>query len=255
MENIKPIIGILAEIDTELNARVQYTYVSAIEKSGGLPLLLPNVNETEALERFAYICDGFFFTGGADVNPLRYGEQPKAACGEIQLQRDELEFKVFEKVICTQKPILAICRGAQLVNVALGGTLYQDIPSEINTDISHRQSEPKTSPSHEVRVLDGTPLSELMNKERIKANSFHHQAVKTLGKGLEIMALANDDIIEAFYLSGQRYLRAYQWHPERLCDNDTHNRLIFDDFIKNCLCQNSSSDISQIRRIVHADQQ
>lgn len=228
------IIGILAEIDNDFNTRVQPPYIKAIELAGGLPVLLPYVSEDETIDSFISICDGFFFTGGADVDPKRYDERPKATCGEIQYNRDELEFKVLEKVLNTSKPILAICRGAQLVNVALGGTLYQDISSEIGTQISHRQSEPKFAPSHDVNVVENTPLYTLVGTQRMHANSFHHQAIKTFGQGLEIMALADDGVVEAAYLSGERYLRAYQWHPERLCENDNHNRLVFDDFIKAC---------------------
>lgn len=231
---MKPIIGILAEVDIECNTKVQSAYINAIEQSGGFPILLPYVKETDTIEGFVNLCDGFLFTGGADLAPQRYGEHPKATCGATECNRDELEFKVFQKVIGTSKPILAICRGTQLVNVALGGKLYQDIPSEIPTQISHRQCEPKFSPSHSIKVLQNTPLFNLMEKERISANSFHHQAIKTLGEGLKVMALADDDIIEAIYLTGERYLRAYQWHPERLCETDAHNRLIFDDFIKAC---------------------
>lgn len=230
---MRPIIGILAEVDNEAT-RVLHPYISAIEGSGGTPILLPYVKDGETIDRFVNICDGFFFTGGADIDPRHYREEASSACGELQEHRDELEFKVFQRAIDTSKPILAICRGAQLVNVALGGTLYQDIPSEIHTQISHRQTEPKFSPSHEVRALDNTPLREIMGRDRITANSFHHQAIKTLGEGLEIMAVSDDKIVEAVYLSGERYLRAYQWHPERLYEGNVYNRLIFDDFIKAC---------------------
>ena len=230
---MRPVIGVLVEIDNELVAKAQSTYTHAIEKAGGTPLVLPYVDD-EAIEHFVSICDGFFFTGGADVDPRRYGEAAKEGLGEIQEYRDEVEFKVFQKVIKNSAPILAICRGAQLVNVAFGGTLYQDIPSEIHTQISHRQSEPKFSTSHDVKVIPNTPLHEITGAERIKANSFHHQSIKTLGEGLEIMALADDGIIEAVYLSGKQYVRAYQWHPERLFDTDKQSRLIFEDFITFC---------------------
>ena len=195
---------------------------------------MPYVSDDSAIEAFVTLCDGFFFTGGADVSPTRYGEQPKPACGDIQYNRDELEYRVLEQALRTAKPILAVCRGAQLVNVAFGGTLYQDIPSEMDTSIPHRQSEPKFSPSHSVTVWENTPLRALTGRERIPANSFHHQAIKTLGTGLEIMATADDGIVEAVYLPQVRYLRAYQWHPERLYENDRYNRLIFEDFIKAC---------------------
>lgn len=115
--------------------------------------------------------------------------------------------------------------------MALGGTLYQDIPSEIKTTLPHRQTEPKDAPSHEVQLLDGAPLKALTGKNRIPANSFHHQAIKRLGEGLRVMAVADDGVIEAVYHTGDRYLRAYQWHPERLYDSDEDNRLLFDDFI------------------------
>ena len=231
---MRPIIGVFAEVDLEQNTKVQNTYIRAIEESGGIPILLPYVKDRDTMERFVNLCDGFFFTGGADIEPQRYGEQSKNTCGEIQYARDELEFAVFQIVNSTLKPIIAICRGAQLINVAFGGTLYQDILSETNTRISHRQIEPKNSPSHDVQILKNTPLFDLMKKTVMSANSFHHQAIKKLGEGLEIMAVSDDGIEEAVYLPGERYVRAYQWHPERLYEIDIYNRLIFDDFIKAC---------------------
>ena len=210
------------------------TYTHAIEKSGGTPILFPFASENETIDHFVDICDGFFFTGGADINPTRYGEEAGENIGKIQEYRDEFEFNVFQRVIKTSKPILGICRGAQLVNGALGGTLNQNIPSEVQTKILHRQSEPKFSHSHDVRIISNTPLYEMMKAERIKVNSFHHQAIKTLGDGLEIMAIADDGIIEAVYSSGRQYIRAYQWHPERLFETDTKNRIIFEDFIRVC---------------------
>ena len=235
---MRPIIGILAEIDGERNTKVQYTYVSAIEKAGGLPLLLPYVTDFESFGRFAKICDGFFFTGGADIEPRRYGEETKTYCGPVSYFRDEVEFKAFNEIIKTDKPILAVCRGAQLVNVALGGTLYQDIPSETDTPILHRQTADKDKPSHRVNILNDTPLFSLIGKEEMLANSFHHQAIKKLGEGLKVMATADDGIIEAVYHTEKSYLMAYQWHPERLCNNDLCNYLIFLDFIKACSKEN-----------------
>ena len=231
---MRPIIGVLAEIDNELSTMVQNPYIYAIERSGGIPILFPYVDDGETIEHLVDICDGFFFTGGADIAPKRYGEEVKDNIVDIQEHRDEFEFHVFQKVKKTSKPVLAICRGSQLVNVALGGTLYQDIPSEVQTKILHRQIELKFSHSHDVRIMINTPLYEMMKAERIKVNSFHHQAIKTLGEGLEIMALAEDGIIEAVYSSGRQYIRAYQWHPERLFETDTQSRIIFEDFIYNC---------------------
>ena len=228
----KPIIGIFAIVDNELNTRVPGTYTDAIEKAGGVPVLLPYVKNDESIDAFVSICDAFLFTGGVDIDPSRYGEEKSERCGDVQPFRDELEFKAFEKIHTADKPVMAICRGAQLVNVALGGTLYQDIPSEIQTEIPHKQTESKDSPSHSVKILEGTPLSTMISKNVMNANSFHHQAIKRLGNGLEAMAVANDGITEAVYSVEMRYLRAYQWHPERLINTDEDNLLLFEDFIK-----------------------
>ena len=128
---------------------------------------------------------------------------------------------------------MGICRGIQLINVALGGTLYQDIATECPSEISHQQSEPKTLPSHEVKIISDTPLMELICKKRMIANSFHHQAIKALGEGLLVTAYSRDGIIEAIYYNGESYIRGYQWHPELLYTN-AENKAIFDNFIKYC---------------------
>ena len=228
---MNPIIGILAEVDDERLTCVLPTYIHAIEAAGGLPLLLPYVENIETVADFTRRCDGFCFTGGMDVDPARYGEAIKPACGTIQRYRDDLEFRVLGEVLKADKPILAICRGAQLINVAFGGTLYQDLPSEYDTPIPHRQSEGKFEPSHPILVEQGTPLFALVGKTSMTGNSFHHQAIKDLGDGLEIMARAEDGIVEAVWSPKMRYLRAYQWHPERLYDLDADNRSIFENFV------------------------
>lgn len=230
---MKPIIGILAEVDEERATRIQNTYISAIENSGGIPLLLPYVESNDTIDEFIKLCDGFLFTGGADIEPCRYGEKTSPECGPIKLYRDELEFRILERAIKKDKPILAICRGIQLINVFFGGTLYQDIPTEFKTPILHKQIEDKNYPSHSVFAKEESPLYKLCGKSIITANSFHHQAIKKLGEGLSIMARAEDSIIEAVWSPSMRYLRAYQWHPERLYFTDECNKMIFDDFISN----------------------
>lgn len=231
---MRPIIGVFAEVYDDLHTQMQSAYARAIECSGGVPFVLPYVDSNEAIEDFIVLCDGFFFTGGADIDPQSYGEARSPHCGESQPNRDALELRVFKKAIKTQKPILGVCRGAQLVNVALGGTLYQDLPSERSGNVAHRQAEPKDAPSHDVSVLADTPLYRLIGKARMRANSFHHQAIKQLGAGLAVMATADDGVIEAVYLQGQRYLRAYQWHPERIYEADLQNKHLFDDFVSAC---------------------
>ena len=231
---MKPIIGLLCDVDNEKTTSLFNTYVQAIECAGGIPIMLPYVSSEDTMECYIKLCDGFIFSGGVDVDPAHYGEEKSSHCGEIQKFRDDLELLIFPKIFASNKPILAICRGAQLVNVALGGTLYQDIPSEYKTDILHRQTEGKNEFSHDVLLEKGTPVYELMGAGCIRGNSFHHQAIKALGRGLLPMAYANDGIIEAVYHADHPYLRAYQWHPERLCHHDEYNKRIFDDFMAVC---------------------
>lgn len=231
---MKPVIGILADVDNERTVSVFYPYTSAIEKAGGLPLIIPFSIKEESINEYVELCDGFFFTGGVDIDPLYYGEEAIPECGELHPYRDSLEFSVFDEAMRRRKPILAVCRGAELVNVALGGTLYQDIHSEVDTTVTHRQIEPTFAHSHEVNVIPGTPLAELFSAERVRVNSFHHQATRVIGRDLRTMAVADDGIVEALYYTGDNYLRAFQWHPERLYDVDSYNKKIFEDFILAC---------------------
>lgn len=231
---MNPIIGMLVEIDNDSVTKVQNTYISSVAESGGIPFIIPYIENDDTLDQLIELCDGFLFTGGCDIHPRHYGEEVSPLCGSCQSYRDNLELKVFEKAIKSGKPIMGICRGCQLINVALGGTLYQDIPSELNTNILHRQTEPQNAPSHSVTIKSGTPLFELIGNDKMRANSFHHQAVKQTGKGLKPMAVADDGIIEALYCESEQYIRAYQWHPERLYTSERNNKLIFDDFI--CAC-------------------
>ena len=226
-----PIIGILSAVDEEFSAKLTHTYVRAIESAGGVPVVLPYAHDAETIASLVDLCDGILFTGGCDVAPSRYGALTSPKCEASEPLRDSFELSVFKKAIEKGAPTMGICRGEQLINVALGGTLYQDIPSEFKTDISHRQSEPKNSPSHPVSIEEGTPLFNLIKKPSMAANTFHHQAIKELGEGLRVMARADDGMIEAVYLEGENYLRAYQWHPERLFDSNEDNKLLFLDFI------------------------
>lgn len=229
---MRPIIGLLAAVDNDGTTTLFHPYARAIEQSGGVPLLLPYTESADVIARFVAMCDGFLFTGGVDIDPAYYHEAVSETCGEIQPLRDRMELAAFEQAFRTGKPLLGICRGAQLFNVALGGTLYQDIPSECPSGIPHRQTEEKFEFSHDILVRDGTPLSALVGVDRMRGNSFHHQAIKALGSSFRVMAEAEDGMIEAIWLPDHPYLRAYQWHPERICEKDESNRAIFEDFIR-----------------------
>lgn len=231
---MKPIIAITPDIDIDGNTKILKAYIEAIETAGGIPVLLPYTENIDTVISYIDICDGVCFTGGIDVDPKRYFEEKMMWCKDTQDNRDIFDLSVFALAKLKSKPIFAICRGAQLINVALGGMLYQDLAIETNTSIKHTQTEPKFSHSHEVKIIENTPLFGLLGKDRIKINSFHHQAIKELAEGLEVMALADDGIIEAIYMPKYPYLRAYQWHPERICQNDENQKKIFKDFISAC---------------------
>lgn len=231
---MKPIIGLLAEVDADKKNGLNYSYSAAIEAAGGIAVLLPYTESEATLSDYTALCDGFFFTGGADIDPKHFGEQIHPACGQIYEHRDALELSIFPLALKSGKPILGICRGLQLINVALGGTLYQDLPTEYAVTLSHRQTEPATAPSHGIKILKDTPLHALIGKEYMTGNSFHHQAIQTLGKGLSVTARAEDGVIEAVTYEGDSYLRAYQWHPERLCTSDADNLRLFEEFIGKC---------------------
>ena len=226
-----PIIAILSQVDNEKNTKLASSYTEAIENAGGIPIIFPYSENEETIDKLVKICDGFLFSGGADIEPELYGEKKSAFCDASQSYRDKLELCVFRKAFAAGKPIMGICRGIQLINVALGGTLYQDIPSEYKTEVTHRQTEAQNMPSHSVAIEEGTPLS-IIAGGNMAANSFHHQALKHLGDGLAVMATADDGLIEAVYHTEYPYLRAYQWHPERLWKINRENKMLFDDFIE-----------------------
>lgn len=231
---MKPKIGLLAEVQEEGYTGMKNSYATAIEAAGGIPFLLPYSKNEQTLTDYAQTMDGFVFTGGADIDPKYFGEEKKPSCGQIFPLRDEFEMRMFERVLKTKKPILGICRGMQVINVFLGGTLYQDIETEYETDLTHRQTAPVTAPWHDILITEETKLSALIGKSRMAGNSFHHQAVKALAKGLTCTATAKDGIIEAYSHDTYPYLRAYQWHPERLYLSDADNLSLFTEFIEAC---------------------
>ena len=231
---MKPLIAMFGNVKDDGAVSLFSSYSNAIEAAGGIPVIVPYADKKATLGELLARCDAYFFTGGADIHPSRYGEECSPHCGETQPLRDELELAAFPTVFATGKPILGVCRGHQLINVALGGTLCQDLPGECPTGINHRQSAPKTEPSHEIVIAPNTPLAALIGKERMMGNSFHHQAVKTLGKELAVMATAEDGTVEATYHVSHPYLRSYQWHPERLSPFDGDNLRLFADFVSAC---------------------
>jgi putative glutamine amidotransferase len=224
-----PIIGITTSAErTEKGvdrAFVNAAYIHAIQRAGGVPLLLTPFHSMESLARLHV--DGVLLTGGGDIDPVRFGEPRHAKTDLISSERDQLELdRVTRQAIDTGMPLLAICRGLQVVNVALNGTLHQHVPDVFGDDIAHSQPGARSYASHEVAVAPGTLLADLSSGERLRVNSFHHQAIKDLGDGLRPIAWSDDKVIEAVDLPGARgFVLAVQWHPEELVDDPAALRL------------------------------
>ena len=231
----KPVIGVFAVVEDDGTHKIFKEYVESLDAAGGLPLIATYTDDNDSIEQLIELCDGFCFTGGVDIHPSYYGEAMRPECGEVQAKRDSFEMRALRAVLASGKPVMGICRGAQVVNVALGGALYQDIPSQLGEAFPHKQAEARLEHSHYVNVLGDTPLAKLLGEGRVRINSFHHQAIKRLGDGLAVMALADDGVVEAAYGTGEQYIRLYQWHPERLTHSDECERELFTDFI--CACR------------------
>ena len=227
-----PVIGLTANV-IEGKLLINTDYFNAVLKSGGVPILMPYTTDEEQINTALDICDGFLFTGGGDIDPTYYGEARLPECGETDPERDVPEMALLKRALDTGKPIMAICRGMQILNVALGGTLWQDLPSQIPSEINHRVI-PGTETAHSVSIIKGTPLHKLIGKESIEVNTVHHQGIKKLADGLIHSAIAPDGIIEAYYSESERYVRAYQWHPERIYKVCGESAPIFADFIAAC---------------------
>lgn len=216
---MKPLIGILAHPTFwERNHSIQHTcgenYLYSVEKAGGIPLILPIYDDPEAVERYADMCDGYIVPGGIDVNPLTYGEPPHPLTAMSRLDYDQFELHMIKALLERKKPVLGICRGIQIINVAFGGTLYQDVSLHPGETYKHMQAE--TMPggvSHKVLIDNPSILGSLYGDE-LYTNSFHHQALKDIGKGLKVTAKAEDGIVEAVEAEDHPFLLAVQWHPE-----------------------------------------
>ena len=231
--NKAPIIGVTPLWDAERQSVWMLPdYLDGIKTAGGIPVVLPlAMSETDA-ERIVESFDGFLFTGGQDVSPSLYGSEDATGTIVSSPERDKEETLLLQKVLEADKPILGICRGLQFINVFLGGTLWQDLPSQHPSAIAHRQGKPYGVPTHQVSISG--ELRSLLGKDLLDVNTLHHQAVKDLGNGLTPMAIAPDGLIEAFQMLDKRFVWAVQWHPEYLFKTDKDSLAIFSCFVEHC---------------------
>ncbi|MDD9269010.1 gamma-glutamyl-gamma-aminobutyrate hydrolase family protein [Paenibacillus sp. GCM10023248] len=233
----KPLIGVLPLVDTDKDSYWMLAgYMKGIEEAGGIGVMLPMTADPEVIRTLAGTFDGFLFTGGHDINPELYGEAIDGVCGELCEERDVMEKLLFDEVLKLDKPAFGICRGLQLFNALLGGTLYQDIPAQRSAGklIAHKQQPPYSEPVHAVVIADGNPLYEIVGKESLMVNSYHHQGIKQLSEQLQAVAYAEDELIEAVAMPGKKFVMAVQWHPEFCYQIDEPSFRLFAAFVSAC---------------------
>lgn len=201
----------------QLQHRLGDSYVKAVVRAGGIPVLLPNNTDLSCVKEIAQGLDGFLLSGGGDVDPVSFGERATEKLGTVTPRRDAFELALCRYVLeKTEKPVLGICRGIQVMNVAMGGSLHIDLPSDGKLCHSLNMF-PRDVYSHGVVVASGTRMAQIMGEGMGKVNSFHHQAIRDLAEGLVVSARSvPDDVVEAVELPGDRFVVGVQWHPEEL---------------------------------------
>lgn len=233
---MKPIIGIVAGVEYHNEYkmhqnRVGLDYVEAIVKASGHPIIIPYVADRKLLAGYLELCSGFLFTGGLDLSPIIYNENPHPLCKTTNLEVDRFQLELIQRVIELEKPLLGICRGAQLLNVACKGTLYQDLSLLPTPTMAHMQVEhERYGLGHEVTMAKGSFLEEIFGSKAY-VNSFHHQSIKRLGKNLIVIARSSDHVIEAIAMNNHPFQAGIQWHPENFVNVDPNMERIFTGFV------------------------
>ncbi len=214
---MKPFIGITSSMTEDYGQLIlRQEYLQAIVRAGGVPLVLPPSWEAELIHAYTSLCQGFLLSGGGDVDPCYWGELPSPALANISPIRDYFEIGLTKMVLRAQKPILGICRGIQVLNVAQGGSLYQDL----QTGMSHRQNAPRSHTFHDIVIERDSRIGGILGLLQTRVNSFHHQAVKEVAAGFVVSALSPDGVIEAIEAE-TGFAVGVQWHPEDLRDVGT----------------------------------
>jgi len=230
-----PIIGVVPRYDFEWTGlAISDGYLSGLLECGAVPIVLPATDDPEHLRRIVAACDGFLIPGGQDIDPARYGASREPHTHRSATARDKMEQALVQEVVAAGKPLLGICRGMQSLNVALGGTLHQDIQSGVSADaLQHVQGRPVDLPAHMVDVMEGTRLARIVEAPRLGVNTIHHQSIDELGEGLIVSAVSPDDgIVEGIELPGDAFVVGVQWHPEHMWRTRPHSKRLFHAFVE-----------------------
>lgn len=212
-------------------------YIRALTAVGALPWMIPLVgDEAETMRGIYDELDGVFLPGGADIDPANYGEERHARCDKGDPARDEVELMLVRWALAERKPVLGVCRGLQVVNLAAGGTLYQDLADQMPGSIKHDYFPfggryARDFLAHDVQVAERSKLAEIFGAGPLKVNSMHHQGIRSLGEQLVATAVATDGLVEGIESADDSYLVAVQWHPEVLADNCPRTRRLFESFV------------------------
>lgn len=252
-------IGITAGLIINKNSRftdykmvsVADNYVKSLTKVGAIPIVLPVLEDENIIKELIKNLDGIILTGGEDIHPKYYGEDEKPKLGEYNVERDEFDLKLAKIALELNIPILGICRGAQIINVASGGNLYQDIEYADIDSFKHDYEDEQALERHNVIIEDGSIISEVFGLE-VMVNSFHHQSVKKLGKNLKITGISDDGIIESFEGTKKGNLvLGIQWHPEMMAANGNEKMInLFEKFVNHNNPLRSKDNISSYKQVI-----
>ncbi|MBA4543946.1 MULTISPECIES: gamma-glutamyl-gamma-aminobutyrate hydrolase family protein [Thermoactinomyces] len=231
---MKPVIGITMSLEQSKKQFLSQEYSDVIIAAGGIPFLLPYTVDDELIAEMSRLVDGLLLTGGGDIDPTLFDEEPHPGLGEIVPDRDEMEIALIEQFNAQRKPILGICRGCQILNIAMGGDMYQDLPGQKKAVLQHQQKAPRSHASHTIQIAEDSLLYSIFAKSLIKVNSFHHQAVRKVVSPLKVTAVASDGVIEAFESIAHEFVVGVQWHPESMVAKDDHAKRLFRAFVAAC---------------------
>ena len=232
---MRPRIGVLPLYNSEKETLwINPLYFGGVEQAGGLPVLLSLSEDPAVWEEYCQSFDGFVFTGGQDIDPAYFGQKKLPQCGYQAPLRDQQEIFMARRLRALDKPVLGICRGIQVLNAALGGTLYQDLPTQYPSAVVHRQEKPYGLPHHQVSITPGSHIHQLIGQAHISVNSVHHQAVWETAPGFNVTATAEDGIIEAIEAPDARFFLGVQWHPEHMWQDYASGRAIWKGFVDAC---------------------